>query len=233
MSTAILYTGQARTFKRCFASQYWNVLRKMPEPHFFCSVADDEDAGDMELLRTKFEHVFIEKLEQPVIMEPDHHLVDHAPYRISTSVQGVLRQLWALSRGWNFMQVQAGAAEFSRYVRIRPDLFFHRCEPPTWRLQYHEAFLPWWGGYGGVNDRFAIMGPDAAKAYFTTFEKLSTLFSIGCPLHPESLIRASLEAAGCVIREKLSAEFSCLREDGQRVWPEYVPADLYRYLALQ
>jgi hypothetical protein len=62
-----------------------------------------------------------------------------------------------------------------------------------------------------VNDRLAVIGPNAVKGYFTGYKNLSAMLSDGCPLHPESMVAASLRLNGCIIREELMAEFSTLR----------------------
>jgi hypothetical protein len=240
MRTAVLYSGQARTFRRCLPSQFWQVLRKLPDPHFFCSVADDADANDMELLRKNYEHVEVEKVTQPEIPEPQGATTFHqlaTPYTISVPVQAVLKQLWSLNRVWEFFN-EKHTGDYDLFVRIRPDLFFHHFEVPAeWPIQ--RCLAPWWGSYSGVNDRFAILSPGAAEAYFTGFVHLSEMLAEGCPLHPESLVAYAMERAGVRISRTLDAEFSTLRKpDDPRVptrglmeFPVYLPGDLYRFIA--
>src|SRR5690606_40937404 len=90
------------------------------------------------------------------------------------------------------------------------------------------ALTPWWGRFGGVNDRFAILGYHAACAYFTTYSRAQAFLESGCPLHPESLIKASLEAAGCRFDDTLDVSFSTLRANGERRFPEIMLQDLHR-----
>jgi hypothetical protein len=124
---------------------------------------------------------------------------------------------------------------YDTIVRLRPDLWFRSFELPGRFASFsptpasaggHEggekrgqmpggehaatALTPWWGRFGGVNDRFAILGPAAAQAYFTTYSRLPELLAAGCPLHPESLVKASLEAARCRVNDTLLVEFSKL-----------------------
>ena len=81
------------------------------------------------------------------------------------------RSLWHQQRTFEFFRAQLPALafpSFSLVVRLRPDLFFHR-------LEIHEpspadVCVPYWGGYGGINDRFAFMGADAARYYFNTYD---------------------------------------------------------------
>ena len=223
MTTAILISGQTRTFADCIANQNWFLYRKIKDPVFFVSVADDEQAKDAYLLEGYAKDVFIERVKQPTLPEPDFALAKHAPYTPTPNnksvVQSILRQLWAYQRVWDFMESRG--TKFDTYIRLRPDLFFHKLSiSPRWMddgASVHGTTFqgPWKATCGGVNDRFGIMGHSAAKAYFTAFSQLNTLLDAGCPLHPESIQKAALEAAGCAISNTLVAEFTCLRLPGQ------------------
>ena len=47
-------------------------------------------------------------------------------------------------------------------IRLRADLWFHS-QVKLPRLLPLEVCTPWWGRYGGVNDRFAVMGALAQR----------------------------------------------------------------------
>ncbi len=96
----------------------------------------------------------------------------------------------------------ASAAEGSSASRIRRKL-------PVRDI----AYCPWWGRFGGVNDRFAIMGWSAAFEYHTTYDKIPSLLSKGCPFHPESLVAASMAEKEIRIKP-LQTEFSTYRIAG-------------------
>ncbi len=237
MKTAILISGQARSFARCLASLHWNVFRKLENPEFYVSVAKDADAPSMELLRAKYPNskVCIETVEQPNLPEPPASLAAHAPYAISSPIQAILRQLWHLSRVWKFYK-QCQTDEWNKadpqglrnsevnrdadvFIRCRPDLHFHRFSPP--RLYGIGGFnddwvsIPWWGNYGGVNDRFAVIGKNAARAYFEAYDILPHLIDIGCPIHPESIVCAALDEHHIPIYRDLIAEFGAVRMNGE------------------
>ena len=243
MKTAILISGQLRTFARCLPTLRYHVFRCIPEPAFFVSAADDSDAKSAELLREAFPNakVEIEIVKQPTLDEPPLVLADSAPYAITPTrtpgvgpLQGILRQLWHMSRVWAFA-MEKGAGEAELFVRCRPDLHFQSFALPYFRywpdrgqpaglapeneltIAPNEAFTPWWGNFGGVNDRFALLGRQAAEAWFKTFDVLPELLDpkgIGCPFHPESLVAASLERSKCVINRTLRATFAFRRRDG-------------------
>lgn len=225
MSTAVLISGQTRNFKECLPTLHWHVFRKLVDPVFFVSVADDAQASDIYLLEGYYKNVFIERVKQPELLEPNARFAAHAPYALASSIQGVLRQLWHLQRVWEFYLERSIPFTASiTFIRCRPDLWFQSFEPFP-KIRQNESQMPWWGRFGGCNDRFAVLGLDAAKAYFTTFSQIDALLKLGCPLHPESLIKASLEEADQLINNHLVAEFSIIK-DGKRRFPEITFEDL-------
>lgn len=237
MRTAVIYSGQARTFKQVAKNQYFNVLRKLPNPTIFVSIAADEQAEDMRILEGYFPgKVIMEKVSQPAfIMEPFSMGGDmagnapwHAGYPPSTHAQGILKQLWSLGRAWNFVEEQ-DSSSFDLYVRIRPDLAFHRFDAPSWQSNPHLALTPWWARWGGVNDRFAYLGHQAAQAYFGTFQARQAMFDEGCPLHPETMVNYSMQRQGITVSHTLAAEFTTVRLDGTHIPPSITLSDLAEY----
>lgn len=211
MRTAVIYSGQARSFAQVFPNQYWHVLRKLENPEFFVSVAKDDNADAMIRLYERFDPavVHIEHVEQPQIPEPPDDPAHLSGYPRSASKQAILRQLWALNRAWEFYQEKKNEeADYGLVVRIRPDLRFMRFEIPPYK---YSVYTPWWSRWGGVNDRLAVMNEDAAEQYFTTFTRLGEMLTDGAPLHPETLIAESLRD---FFVHPLVAEFNSLRMDG-------------------
>jgi hypothetical protein len=110
-------------------------------------------------------------------------------------------------------------------VRIRPDTAFLRLEVPeleasgvdmvefviTRAIPQDLCLTPRWAKWGGQQDRFAILGKKAAKAYFTTWQKLPKLREMGCPCHPEQLLDTSLRLDGITPSATLKAEFLTVR----------------------
>ena len=124
---------------------------------------------------------------------------------------------------------------YAQVIRMRADNYF-RSFRPAWpispRIKAHfllnpnsqgvavidsdkeyerkVALTPFWGRFGGVNDRFAVLGETAAQAYFTTFSRIGELLAKNYPLHPERLVYASLIESGCTVDDTLHAWFSKL-----------------------
>lgn len=230
MRTAVLYSGQARTFAQTFPNQWYQVLRKLPNPTFFVSIQEDEQAPTMMRLQERFElaNVFLEVVQQPQIPEPPADPKWLAMYPPSSTPQAILRQLWALNRAWDFFQERAGVIVFDLVVRIRPDLAFARFEMPDMIFPL-DCFTPWWARWGGVNDRVAVMGMAAAPHYFKTFLRLQELFEMGFPLHPETLINASLKMGDVTPSHTLATEFCTIRLDGSVVGASITEVDIVEY----
>jgi hypothetical protein len=270
MSTAILISGQMRTFAQCYPTQRWHVLRHFPDPHFFITVQDTPDCQSIDLLTAEWgkDRVHPDVRTDPVleVTQQIHDAYNFAPYANAAPAGQLLMQHWYQNECWkHFKSLSAklsGPApgedprfaplhafcddKFDTIIRIRPDQFFHSFEDPlretTLRfsegqpngsvsmqreINGGEAFTPWWGRFGGVNDRLAILGRRAAKAYFTVYDRIPELLAeYHCPFHPESLVKAALETAGCTIHETLRTEFTTLRQDGNHRAPEIMPWDL-------
>lgn len=223
MSTAVIYTGQARSFAKTFWNHNWHLLSKLDDPHIYVSVADDADAPAMDQLRDLGYPVVIERITQPDIIEPAEKPGMLGIYPPSSPAQAILRQFWHLTGGWEMMRESKRRHDV--VVRVRPDLVFGRLEIPS-LVEPLDCYTPWWARWGGVNDRFAIMGHRAADTYFTAYDSLPKYLSQGCPLHPETLLAARLQAGG-VDSRTLNAEFVTLRTDGTVVPMSITSMDLY------
>jgi len=235
MNTAIIISGQMRTFAQCYASQKWMVYRHYePNIHFFVSCKNDENSESAGLLLESYQNVHIEKYDDPVLEEiPEMH-GRHAPYANAASHKNLMLQHWGNKKAWNFLWDYGSPYKFDVIIRMRPDNFFHRFTPKLPCLADLEhgnwAFIPWWGKFGGINDRFAIMGHKAAFTYFELFDEIPNLIKSGCPFHPESLLAASLYKHQINVKSDLMAHFSTMRKDGLR-WPEVTAEDIAELVA--
>lgn len=227
MKTAVIISGQARTFDICYPSQRWQVYRHYePDLHFFVTVKDDEDADKMDVLRKNHKNVVIQKLPDPEgddLWMPPEDAGRFAPYANAATHRQLMLQHWGNMKAWELLE-NSGKG-FDVVIRTRADLFFHsfNLPPQPWP---GEALTPWWGRFGGVNDRFAMMSPPAAAAYFNTYEAIPLLLEAGCPFHPESLVYAQLARCGFIVSRNLHTSFSTIRKNGQQRSPEIMLEDL-------
>lgn len=250
MRTAIIYTGAMRAFDRCIETHNWHVLRHLGEVDFYVSTYKDGTEAQAEILRARFpkSRVEIEVMDsQPDCISDlrakgvplperwkEGKNYTHEPYAISVHPQAVLRQLWQLEKGWELFERTAPATmtteknvpNYDCVVRCRPDLFFHSSKFRIEKMPLDVALTPWWGRFGGIADRFAILGLVAAEVYFHTYSIVWELMAIGCPLHPESLIYAAMTTVKLPVIDTLRVEFSTMRANGQTRAPEISASDI-------
>jgi hypothetical protein len=252
MSTAILISGQLRTFAKCWPTQRWHVLRHFADPHFFITVQFDQAEIIADLIKEYGrDRVHYDPRTDPDLsahLTPELSAAYHqAPYTNAAPAHQLLLQHWYQNEVWKFFQspiaktpksetteLRASASSsfrdpsFDTIIRLRGDLWFHSLDPGPWNvgIGHEEAFTPWWGRFGGINDRFAVLGLRAARYYFTVFENIAELIHSGCPFHPESLVKANLERGSIDLHETLRTEFTTLRTNGQHRPPEIMPWDI-------
>lgn len=224
MKTAVIYAGQARSFGETFPNHFFHLLRKLPDPEFFVSVADDAQAPSMSRLLERFDEskVHIETVKQPDLPEPLPDPKWLGMYPAASSPQSILKMFWARQRAWEMYLACTGEVRHELVVFVRPDIAFARCDLPDNlpdRLQWAKdsCHTPWWARWGGCNDRMAVMGPKAAQSYFTVCRRVEELREMGCPLHPETLLAAALELGGIEPQHTLATEFVTIRLDGSTV----------------
>lgn len=224
MKTAIIISGHARTFQWMFSNQQAKLFSKLPNPHFFVSVVQDAHSAAMELLRAHFPQVQIEYVPgQPDCVEiiGQRLFGPEAPrpavdawfkersqvgtYRLAPHAkpQTVFGSLWHQQRAFRL----AGGG-YDLYVRHRPDLNFIHLDVPI--PEADELYVPWWSSWGGINDRFGIMGAKAAEAYFNQFDQLAPMLKDGVPLHPETLSGEAVRRGQARVRP-LNVNFSAIR----------------------
>lgn len=146
----------------------------------------------------------------------------HAPYAISVPISAILGQLWRMQEGYDFARHKIDWPDI--VVRLRPDLWFHQPIPEYDETEVEGSTIlhPWWGNFGGLNDRFSVMGSHAAEAYFATYSLIESAIEVGCPLHPESLVAHA--CMDCKV-QKAPFLFSTIRATGQQRWPEILPGE--------
>lgn len=238
MSTAIILTGHMRTFDACLDRLKEQVFDAFPGADFYVATVQDAAAHKADLLNRISQSVTAVSVpEQPDCIAdlrgkgcqlPTwwHHGRPYMreAYPISVHPQAVARQLWQLEQGWQL--VRASGRAYDVVVRCRPDLWIHSADlKPVGAVRPLDAFTPWWGRFGGVNDRFAVLGAKAADAYFTTYSQIPAHLAAGGNLHPETLVHTSLQKAGCTVHDTLNVLFSTKRAAEMRP-PEIQSEDL-------
>ncbi len=233
MKTAVLISGQLRTFKKCYATQKWQIFRHYePDIHFFASICNDSQTADIQTLSRDYEHVHWQALDDPTdLPNIPTEKGAHAPYANAASHYKLMLQHWGNKKVWDFFASSEATESFDVIIRVRPDLWIHRFQPPR-RPEANEAFCPWWGKFGGVNDRLAVLGcKQAAWDYFNAYSYIESFLDKGCPFHPETLVMEAMLRGSSIVHDTLMTEFSTERMDGSRRWAEIQMSDVAELIA--
>jgi hypothetical protein len=205
MKVAILVSGQCRTLDLCLPSLRAQIFRHFPLADLWVSVANGPDAGQANLFTSLGMRIrLLEAVDQPVFDERDYRQRSGVGGRYwigtggedRTIVQRILRQAWHLRRVYE--RAAASRENYDVYIRLRPDQWFIFGAAGFPIITPETAAVPWWGGFDGVNDRFAILGGVAAEAY-CWWPRLDQFLAEGCRFHPETLTKFGLDRARCRI----------------------------------
>lgn len=205
---AVLFSGQCRSLDVC----YKNILDTFRGCDIFMHTYLDEDSHKADLLNP-----------MRCVIEPDKQMPERKEYtfkvgRYCHGVQGVLKQLWTLKRSYE-IYLNSGLTH-DWIIRCRPDLFFtSKLEDDiyTWGC---DLILPKFSNWWGYCDRFAIMRPGFAKAYFTRLNDIDNYIDDGGIFHPETFLKAAMDKTNCVV-SRTSLTFDTVRKNGELVKPTY------------
>src|SRR5215475_1019139 len=106
MKTAVLISGQMRTFGKCYPTQKWQIFRHYePDIHFFISCCADAQARTAQLLCNDYKHVYIEEYQDPVdLPEIPSEKGAWAPYQNAASHPKLMLQHWGNKKVWDFFR---------------------------------------------------------------------------------------------------------------------------------
>lgn len=233
VKVAILVSGQCRTLNVCLPSIRRQILAHFPMADLWASVADGPDSEQASLLANVGLKVrLLEKIAQPTLDERNYrqkslggdYWIGTGPHD-PTIVQRILRQAWHLRRVYEW--AAHSGEDYDVYVRLRPDQWFFVGAQGMPEITPQKAVVPWWGSFGGVNDRFAVLGRQAAEAY-CWWPKLDHWLEEGCRFHPETLTKYALLRSGCkIVFSAVSAATLKMGPDGivQVRNPEILPEE--------
>ncbi|WP_077036411.1 hypothetical protein [Pelomonas sp. KK5] len=132
-----------------------------------------------------------------------------------STLANLIHQLHSLSR----VTRRLAAWEPDLVLYLRPDLRyeggFAAAEFDSALRQPRRCILPEWQWWGGYNDRFALCGAEAYRAYGKRLEwALDYSERTGRPLHAERLLRHALRRGGASVRTT-TLQAHRVRADGQ------------------
>ncbi|MBB2197654.1 hypothetical protein HLH44_09315 [Gluconacetobacter sp. 1c LMG 22058] len=171
----------------------WN-----PRSHEFNAILDHRD-----VFRFDCEHYVLNRQNDNSIMNELSCAKRHQDIFQNDwiSIRNLLHQLSSLECGWNFCE-KLRYEEFDAFLFLRPDLLYvDNFDIPLLvsRLKTPNTLLvPPWHCWGGLNDRFALAGPVAARRYALRLKHVAE-FCRHYPLHSETFLAWALAEAKCCI----------------------------------
>jgi len=230
---AIILSGQMRSFERCLPTMNRHLFPHFPGADFYVSTVQDEDTHKVDLLAKSHPasriHIEVAPFQPECLTDfkarggrvRDNwqvgQIMDHEPYGSGSSPSAHLAQYWQQRQAWRLFEKARGEKTYDVIVRCRPDLWFHGYTPPP-EIPGDQSLLaltPWWGRWGGCNDRFALLGQKAARSYYNVYDTVPELQAKGCPFHTECIYKAALEEASARVLPIVRADFATLRTNGE------------------
>jgi len=189
MKTALIYTGELRTWNRCRENQEQNLIR--PEHELFWHTYEDPQ------YRGRW-----------VPISNDYCPPGETPYHANKIPETIPERVLNM---WHniFVHWALTPHRYDCYVRARPDIRFDGVvelnnEPGVVYIPVGNDFR------GGVNDQFAFGGYAEMKCYFELYLNFKKMFSDGLIFHPEYYLKQHLERKGIRI-ERVPVHQSILR----------------------
>jgi len=234
-------TGSLEMLPRCIPTHCWHLLRHLPPGDLIVSSANDQHAGNASVLEQRLPGWRILKhrlgdADGWTARMRDWGLVPAVHSALGTQLpsaeapETVLRELWLRQQAWQQLRLASPNTRHDRIIHLKAHLWMRAGDLPG-KVATQEALTPWWGRQGGCNPDFALLGEQAAEAYFGVFRKLPQLLRAGVPLHVPSLLLASLSAGGLRLGQTLRVEYSPLFRGKNLQEVDFSPLDLNQFLA--
>ena len=240
-STAIVMTGPLELLPRCIPTHCWHLLRLLPPGDLIVSSLDDRHAGNASVLEQRLPgwRILQHRLSDAqgwAARVRDWGLVPDAHSALDTllpspeAAEAVLGELWLRHQAWQQLRLACPGTRHNKVIHMRTNLWMRAVDLPA-KLAPQEAHTPWWGRQGGCNPGFALLGEQAAEAYFGVFRKLPELLRAGVPLHLPSLLFAALSSGDLRLRQTLRVEYTPIFPGKKIEETDISPLDLSTFLA--
>jgi len=178
MKTAFLFSGFTRGFQHGFESMREHVFNNFGECHYYFYITDDSDSdwrysSSLENLKSNFSSVVwpskyfgitsfslrnCEIIQNLAKNEPTYVQFGE-PLTANPDNDTQYNNINHCNQWNNVLQVKEmmvrRGIEYDYVCRIRPDLFFLKPVLPS-LIQDNSVMVPALGGWGGINDKFAI-----------------------------------------------------------------------------
>lgn len=209
MKTAIFYSGQFRTFDKCFDNHKEKVFCKLDKYDIYLDIQVD----NMEDCKKEIDFIkSISNLKKYNIYStniPLDYRISIKPTGLRGTLEGWLRQL--KSNNDSFLLCEG--KEYDSAIRIRTDSLFQNSMEDIQNLDLKNIYIPNHDNWHGINDRFAIGSLQNIEKYMSFYSEIYKLGNLSL-YNAESYMKFYIEEY-CkinILRTKLKA--NTLREDG-------------------
>lgn len=196
MAVALCFSGETRSFRRCYPSIEECILSRLRDYTIFVYAPRDRDCEallDLNPQTVVFDrqHVFDEKNYNDRLGEGQ-----------KTGVQGILRQLYGVWRcnGLKREYERLNNMRFRWVFRMRPDIAYRYDLENLRELDPASLYIPTHDNWYGLCDRFAFGGSDVMDTYANRIDHLDAYFQAGNSLHPEQFLKHHIEAHDIPVR---------------------------------
>jgi len=133
MATAILMSGQMRTFAQCYPTQRWQVYRHYEDCHFFIVVENNDQVNSIQALRRDYgaDRVHAQFITDPTgLLQIPEEAGLYAPYQNAAPHNRLMLQHFYQLQVWEYFQQAREGKEFDTIIRMRPDNWMQGFESP-------------------------------------------------------------------------------------------------------
>lgn len=193
MKIALIYTGQLRTFRRCWPN-HKECIHDANSEHKISSYFYTYENPDLELEERNELVPNSQWIQCHQAFYPDpfgHHLFNSNKVPESQACQ-VLNMMHNNLVGFSLVPHRHDV-----YVRIRPDEILNgNLKFSNFDIKPNTVFIPQGNDYRGVNDQFAFGDYESMKKWYSVYINAHQLFTMGTVFNAEIYHKANAELTG-------------------------------------
>lgn len=209
---AVCFSGQFRSFNRCFPS-IKRYLLDIYNPDIFIHTWDDNYIKHLNN-HSKDLDIKAVKIEKPKTFKISE-LHEMRKVSLNRNLQNVFSMLYSIEKS-NDLKTQHEVAEGFTYdyvFRLRSDLLF-KSTPSLSQSEPDKLNTPFFGHFAGLNDQFAWGSSKVMNAYCGVYSRIDELLNNGSFIDPEPLVKDNIVSNNIQIN-KMPVEYVIQREDGK------------------
>jgi hypothetical protein len=211
MNTAVCFSGLLRCFECNYEQLYENLLRFVPNPTLFFSIANNIDSWRF-ANRNRLNQGIVVDLQDDVEMEYDQ--LPHAcgTFKMYRTYINQVRGYQLVNQLRRDTEIERGIT-YDLIIRCRPDIDF---VGPIDFIDFEQVtdhiIVPKFHRWSGYNDRFAIGPRDLMDVYFNVIDDHPRQRQFDKLLHPERSLMRHLQFNNIPVKQDSRIKFRRIRE---------------------